>query len=478
MTAVSLAPRFQRALHRFSLATLSASDCGARHKSTLSETGNNSKSLPRWGIVSVPEGERFGMWDRRSGAYSQVVGPQQVWCFGSRMQPLGLHLASPDQYLKLSFKDGSVKYLAGPTHVWEDPLHVSKIEVLPSLQVGSKEAIVVYREMEGDGDQKEIRRFILHGPMLYSPTNLEWVHRFEWHGTERASLSQPIQRKLPGLLTFQKIRLTPDQLYLDTPGVRTRDDALLTMKVMLFLELIDVEQMLDTTHDPISEFMNALSADCIDFASSRSFDCFKADSEALNSIESYPNLVSRATGAGYKITGVVFRGYLASEQLQEMHDQAIQKRTKLVLEKESQVQEHDLKDFKLKRDSERAERLADFGLQRARQRQELQKEQTRHKEAIVDLRARSELERDRVKQQHRLLAEDESRAQSLRHQQQSNTANMDYYSALRNLGVDLSKYLTVVARGAPHRVIEVDCTSTGGSIPTQLHLHSEDTEKH
>ena len=41
--------------------------------------------------------------------------------------------------------------------------------------------------------------------------------------------------------------------YLDVPEVRTRDDALITVKVMLFYELADVEVMLQNTADPIAE---------------------------------------------------------------------------------------------------------------------------------------------------------------------------------------------------------------------------------
>ena len=37
------------------------------------------------------------------------------------------------------------------------------------------------------------------------------------------------------------------------PEVRTKDDTILTVKLMLFFELIDVERMLDNTHDPIGK---------------------------------------------------------------------------------------------------------------------------------------------------------------------------------------------------------------------------------
>ena len=35
--------------------------------------------------------------------------------------------------------------------------------------------------------------------------------------------------------------------------MRTKDDTILTVKLMLFFELIDVDRMLDNTHDPIGK---------------------------------------------------------------------------------------------------------------------------------------------------------------------------------------------------------------------------------
>ena len=38
---------------------------------------------------------------------------------------------------------------------------------------------------------------------------------------------------------------------LTVQDVRTSDDAVLTVKIMLFFELADLEKMLNSTHDPI-----------------------------------------------------------------------------------------------------------------------------------------------------------------------------------------------------------------------------------
>lgn len=392
---------------------------------------------------------------------------------GSLVEPLTLHVAGPDEYLKVHLRDGNVEHVKGPASIWNDPIKQVKIQQLKALSIDTNEAIVVYRQAAIDTNSSEIHRHIFRGPMLYFPTGLEWLHDFSWHGTTPESFNRPVQVKLPGVLRFQKLRLTPDQTYFDVPNVRTRDDALITVKVMAFLQIEDIAVMLDATHDPISDVINSLNADVIDFAGSRSFEQFKADLEMLNSLDAYPNLVSRAKLIGYNLSKVVFRGYSTSPKLQEMHDESIQKRTELVLEKETQEQEQDLKDFKLERDSARAERLADFKLRRAQERQVIEKERMEHQEAVQDVRARAMRQRDLLAHHQALEIEAANHAQKLSNQRDEHACAAEHYATLKQLGVDLSRYLAVVARGERQHVIEVNNSSADSAAP-QLHIHSRD----
>ena len=43
--------------------------------------------------------------------------------------------------------------------------------------------------------------------------------------------------------------------------MRTADDALLTVKLMVFYELVDAERMLDSSRDPIADIINAVTGD-------------------------------------------------------------------------------------------------------------------------------------------------------------------------------------------------------------------------
>lgn len=66
----------------------------------------------------------------------------------------------------------------------------------------------------------------------------------------------------------------------------------------------DLDLMLVTTHDPIGDFINAVSADMVCFASNRTYLELAHETEILNQLDSYPQLVRRADRIGYKINKV------------------------------------------------------------------------------------------------------------------------------------------------------------------------------
>merc|ERR1711870_44974 len=99
--------------------------------------------------------------------------------------------------------------------------------------------------------------------------------------------------------------------------------------------------------------INSVTSDAVEFVAGKSFEDFKASTEELNNLSSYPQLTSRAKGIGFEVTKVVFRGYGAPLRLQKMHDDAIERRTKLGLDRENEEQEQQLQDLKLDRENER-----------------------------------------------------------------------------------------------------------------------------
>jgi len=110
-----------------------------------------------------------------------------------------------------------------------------------------------------------VSRHVVLGPCLHVPANAtEWTHRFCWHGSasndvgsrgrgydERGSVSNDVERKVKNALKFTKLRVCPEQTYFDVEGVRTKDDALVTVKVMIFYRLKDIDTMLKRRTIPL-----------------------------------------------------------------------------------------------------------------------------------------------------------------------------------------------------------------------------------
>jgi hypothetical protein len=111
-----------------------------------------------------------------------------------------------------------------------------------------------------------------------------------------------------------------------------------TAKVMIFYELTNLELMLDTTPDPIGDFINAVCGDVVAFCAVRGYEEFVSETDKLSKLETFPQLTARADRSGFHISKVVFRGYHCSESLASMHSQAMEKRTKLRLQADTQQQ--------------------------------------------------------------------------------------------------------------------------------------------
>jgi len=408
-----------------------------------------------FGLKTVPQGERV-MVLHTNGRVNYVDGPTRLALFTAKVQPLRRTSAEPHQYLVIRKKDGTTEHVPGPAAVWFDPVVHLEIKVQEATKVDANEALVVYQKTE-----TSVARRIVRGPALFVPTPQEWVHQFSWHGTD----PKHGYRKLPHALNFTKLLVIPDQMYFDVENVRTGDDALLIVKLMVFFELIDIEKMLDQTHDPIADFINALSAGVVDYVGGNDFEAFKTKTDALNQIETYGQLTQRAEKIGYRITKVVYRGYYASDKLQAMHDNAIECRTRLILEADTEKQAQELADLKLKRE-----------LERAATRQEMEEAETQHQNRIKLLVHDAELAQRETDQKQLLEAKwrEEEIATEVKRRQNALAIEQEralheeqtgFFTRMRELQVDLTRYLVAQYQN-PDKVIRID----NGPTP-QLHLH-------
>lgn len=408
-----------------------------------------------FGLKTVPQGERV-MVLRTNGHVTYVDGPTRLAVLTAKAVPLRRYSAEPHQFLVIRKKDGTTEHIPGPAAVWFDPIIHLEIKIEAATKIDANEALVVYQK-----NNQTVTRRVVRGPALFVPTPEEWVHQFSWHGTD----PKHGYRKLPHALNFTKLLVIPDQMYFDVESVRTADDALLVVKLMVFFELVDIEKMLDQTHDPIADFINALSADIIDFVGGNDFEAFKTKTDALNQIETYRQLTQRADKIGYRITKVVYRGYYASDKLQAMHDNAIECRTRLVLEADTERQAQELADLKLKRE-----------LERAATRQQMEEAEAQHQNRLKQLEHEAELTHREADQKQILearrqdedLAADVKRRQNelvLEHERALHEEQTGFFTKMRELQVDLTRYLVAQYQN-PDKGIRID----NGPTP-QLHLH-------
>jgi hypothetical protein len=381
------------------------------------------------------------------GRMEVIVGPRRVWAWGKRFERMRHFVAHPGDFLVVRFRDGRQEHLAGPTDLWFDPRVHEHVTRQDALQLAAKEAVVVYSKA---AENQPITRRLVYGPTLFVPAPGEWLHTFSWHGSDGGSHGV---RKVAKGLVFQKLWLMPDQMYHDVTDVRTADDAVLTIKLMMFFELIDIDRMLEATHDPIGDFVNAATSDVVDFLGRRTFEEFKKDTGKLNELETYRQLTVRAAQNGYRINKVVYRGYGAPDRLQAMHDQAIEARTKLQLERATEEQSQSLEDFKLTAQMNRAARRrteqtieVDTEIDLTRKRQEAERQQ-------------KEADRTALREQRRRDAETEQETR-----RQADERQRQHLAALKEMGVDLTALLT---QGRADRVIEL---RGGKGVSPHLHL--------
>lgn len=240
--------------------------------------------------------------------------------------------------------------------------------------------------------------------------------------------------KAPHQLKFTKLNLTPKQLYYDVRGVRTADDAQINISLMLFYTLTGIERMLDTTQDPIGDFINAISADVMSFAAEKSYEQVLASSAALSDVATFPILAQRAQSIGFTMDKVVYRGLHTSSHLQELHNKSVTNATKLRLDALDAEQEQKKLDLESRRASEREDATLRAEAARADERRALaDKEHEQRLRHLADVQ-RAELEHAKHKQETELT----------------------YLGALAQQGVDLTQLLVAREESRPTQHIRVD----------------------
>jgi len=250
------------------------------------------------------------------------------------------------------------------------------------------------------------------------------------------------------------LRVIADKLYYNVTDVRTRDDTLVKVKLMIFFELEDIEKMLDNTHDPIADFINAAASDTVAFCAVLTYEEFLQRTSQMNEIATFKQLQTRSQNIGYKILKVVFRGFHSSDSLQQMHDQAIQERTKLRLEADTELQRQRHLDLQLDKEEERSVRQRD-----------LQKQQDEHRREMEQVNHAQEIDQESKKEEAKI----ETRKKMLELEKLTNQEELDKLDKMKEMGVDLTKVLVAECRN-PDKSYRFD----GGIKDLKLHMHQND----
>ena len=334
----------------------------------------------------------------------------------------------------------------------------------------------------------------------YVPKPGEWIHEFNWHGEDPTNKT----RKIKGALVFKRLRIIADQMYYNIQEVRTKDDTMITVKVMIFFQLVNIDKMLDNTADPIADFINACCSDIIQYLSSLSYEEFVENTQKLNDISTYKTLTSRAEMIGYTVSKVVFRGFHSSDALQNMHDKAIHERTRLRLEADTEDHRQKTLDLQLAKEEERGIKQRELEREKEEHKRMMEREkhseslrlkaeQEEHQQKLLDIklarlaeRGEKEREVERLREEHLRLMDRQKFTDS--HENQKLTVDLEMkkkgmslnldkqriamekerLDGMKGIGVDLTAVLVAECKN-PDKSFKIENSS--GDQPTTLHIH-------
>merc|ERR1711939_665748 len=339
-------------------------------------------------------------------------------------------------YLVIVDKEGNTEHIPGPANVWFDPTKHRSIAVKRVIMLDSNEHIVSYLRKDGT-----ITRRVVEGPTVHIPASNEWVHEFKWKA--KSALHDDGG-------TFNVLKTLPDQFEVTIPRLRSLDNAEVSMNVMVFMQLVDVQKLLNSTHDPVTDLKVSITADLTEFVSKCTLDQLKERTHELSDLKMFRQSTQRADQIGYKVSKVTYRGYGFSREIDNMLKQNLVDETKLKIEKETAVKAQDIEDMK-------ASRKVDRDLKRK------EAEVTTNK---LDL----DIERTRADQRRAVTSADAEQRRAAK-----SAAMADEIAKLEKLeamGVDLTQYLVSQQRKPADK--EVRITNDSAEKAPILHMHVDD----
>lgn len=184
----------------------------------------------------------------RNGEITKIDGPKITYLVLSKLEKLRRFVANENQYLVVKYIDGHIEHVKGPCCIWMNRFEHDMIQVKESYKLDESQILVVY---DRDQQTNEVNRRLVPGPGIFVPKSSEWIHQFSWHAEDPTHQGHLI----PDLNKFEILNIKPDFFHYHVKEVRTLDDSLITVKLMVTYEITDINLMLEKTQDPISDFI-------------------------------------------------------------------------------------------------------------------------------------------------------------------------------------------------------------------------------
>lgn len=270
----------------------------------------------------IPADRKALVWGLFGGE-KEMVGPARVprW----KSVRMFYHRVINDGERGMLFdQEGNHKEVIGPSVIDVHP--DGEYEESEQLLLSETEAVVIIRR---DGT-----RDIIQGdetPEVYVST-FEELYRFIWTGRT--------EEKEPGGLMFDKLQLQDTQSYYAFP-VRTKDNSVITLRLMIYWRVGDIEKIVQKSSDPLGAMFNKIKAEITATTADINFDDFKDD--AMNLIREHDlfkgNGLAFFEGYGIEIQQVVLREWSPVDpRVQQVLEQAAVVQTKKSLD----TAEHEL----------------------------------------------------------------------------------------------------------------------------------------
>lgn len=415
----------------------------------------------RLGKRTIKDGEAAVIWSR-NGRAREIIGPklERLWC--STIKFLDRHTAQLGEYLSIEFQDGAIEHLAGPCSVYQNPVRHVSVTIHKAIELKSSDDMVVVlncgapgspsnasrrhppKKLLAVGDpvaaastggsgQATVDRRIVRGPALFIPDANEKVLDHSW------SYSEGSPR------TFNVLSARPCSV-LASGSLRASDGVKLTARLRLDLRMVDIKLALATA-DPIATIRYTAQADITNLGSGPATAVLTGGSAMqLGELKSYPALLALAGAVGFELTGVTLESVELPAEMRRAIDARVAADTAHLAAMESS-----------KRAAEAHRADADQKLQQAHQDELMADAEF----AAAERAAQHTHALKAAEQQHELELQAARAVKAQADARTQNAVQAEFLGQLRELGVDLTTYLTSLA---PRQNVEDRRVTTAAAV--------------